>query len=205
VTNPYEVLGIKENASDEEVKKAYRESVKKYHPDQYQNNPLSELASEKLREVNEAYEAINKMRPNGQGSSNSGSTNYYDSANSSGSSDYSYIRSLINSGKIAEAERLLLEIKHKSAEWYFCMGQIYKSKGWYDNAKNHYATATNMEPGNFEYRKAYSDLNGTTSNYAAQSNGRGYRQTDNCCQTCQCLICSDCCCECMGGDLISCC
>lgn len=202
MTNPYEVLGIKENASEEEVKKAYRESVKKYHPDQYVNNPLSELANEKLRETNEAYETINKMRSSGQGSSTSGSTG---STGSSGSSDYSFVRNLINSGKIAEAERVLLEIKNKSAEWYFCMGQVYKSKGWYDNARNYYANATNMEPGNFEYRKAYSDLNNTTNNYASQSNGRGYKQTDNCCQVCQCLMCTDCCCECMGGDLISCC
>ena len=50
-SNPYEVLGINENASDEEVKKAYREMVKKYHPDQYGNNPLSELAEEKIKEI----------------------------------------------------------------------------------------------------------------------------------------------------------
>lgn len=58
VKNPYEVLGISEGASEEEIKKAYREQVKKYHPDQYQDNPLSKLAEEKLREVNEAYEYL---------------------------------------------------------------------------------------------------------------------------------------------------
>ena len=54
--NPYEVLGIKEGASDEEIKKAYRELVKKYHPDKYVNNPLADLAAEKMKEINDAYE-----------------------------------------------------------------------------------------------------------------------------------------------------
>ena len=60
--NPYEVLGVSENASDEEIKKAYKELVKKYHPDKYQNNPLSDLAEEKLQEINEAYEMLMKGR-----------------------------------------------------------------------------------------------------------------------------------------------
>ena len=64
--NPYEVLGLKDGASIEEVKKAYRELVKKYHPDRYMDNPLSELAEEKLREINEAYDYIIKNTGNGQ-------------------------------------------------------------------------------------------------------------------------------------------
>lgn len=56
--NPYEVLGVSENASDEEIKKAYRELVKKYHPDKYVNNPLADLAAEKIKEINLAYDTI---------------------------------------------------------------------------------------------------------------------------------------------------
>lgn len=56
--NPYEVLGVSENASEAEIKKAYKELVKKYHPDKYQNNPLSDLAEEKLQEINEAYDML---------------------------------------------------------------------------------------------------------------------------------------------------
>ena len=62
MSDPYSVLGVSPNASDEEVKKAYRELARKYHPDNYQNNPLADLAEEKMKEVNEAYDAINKMR-----------------------------------------------------------------------------------------------------------------------------------------------
>ena len=62
MSDPYSVLGVSPNASDEEIKKAYRELARKYHPDNYQNNPLADLAEEKMKEVNEGYDAINKMR-----------------------------------------------------------------------------------------------------------------------------------------------
>jgi molecular chaperone DnaJ len=58
--NPYKVLGIKEGASYDEIKRAYRELAKKYHPDKYRNNPLADLADEKMREINEAYETLMK-------------------------------------------------------------------------------------------------------------------------------------------------
>ena len=66
--DPYEVLGVSPNASEEEIKAAYRELVKKYHPDKYQNNPLADLAEEKLREVNEAYEYLERQRSSGYSS-----------------------------------------------------------------------------------------------------------------------------------------
>ena len=67
--DPYKVLGVDRNASDDEVKKAYRELVKKYHPDKYADNDLKDLASEKLKEINAAYADIQKMRQNGGSSS----------------------------------------------------------------------------------------------------------------------------------------
>ena len=69
VSDPYKVLGVSPNASDEEIKRAYRELARKYHPDNYQNNPLADLAEEKMKEINEAYDAIEKRR---QGAQNGG-------------------------------------------------------------------------------------------------------------------------------------
>ena len=63
--NPYSVLGISENATDEQVKSAYRELAKKYHPDNYQDSPLKDLATEKMKEINEAYDEVQRLRKEG--------------------------------------------------------------------------------------------------------------------------------------------
>ena len=61
MTDPYKVLGVSPNASDDEIKAAYRQLAKKYHPDNYANNPLADLAEEKMREINEAYDMIQSI------------------------------------------------------------------------------------------------------------------------------------------------
>ncbi len=58
--NPYEVLGLKPGASQEEIKAAYKKLIKQYHPDQYGDNPLRNLAEEKMREINAAYDQLTK-------------------------------------------------------------------------------------------------------------------------------------------------
>ena len=63
--DPYEVLGVSPDASDDEVKRSYRDLARKYHPDNYQNNPLADLAEEKMKEINEAYDAITRTRSGG--------------------------------------------------------------------------------------------------------------------------------------------
>ena len=208
--DPYEVLGIKRGASKEEVKTAYREQAKKYHPDKYVDNPLSELAEEKMREVNEAYDMIMKEFENG----NSGSQSQYSSnqnfgGGSAGYSNtaYSQIRILINQNRIQDAENILNGLTERDAEWNYLMGLINLKRGWYDKAKGYLQTAVNMNPNNYEYRQALNMLNNNAQGYNQQAYGRGYRQNNqmDCCQTCQCLICTDCCCESMGGDCISCC
>lgn len=82
MANPYEILGVREGATKEEIKKAYRELAKKYHPDQYGTNPLKDLAEEKMREVNEAYEYLMKKASDGY----SGAS--YSNKNDQGRKDY---------------------------------------------------------------------------------------------------------------------
>ena len=54
----YEILGVSKNASDDEIKKAYRDLAKKYHPDKYANSPLADVAEQKMKEINEAYAVL---------------------------------------------------------------------------------------------------------------------------------------------------
>ncbi|MCX7711868.1 MAG: DnaJ domain-containing protein [Clostridia bacterium] len=202
--NPYEVLGIKEGASEEEIKRAYRELVKKYHPDQYQNNPLSELAEDKLREINTAYDYLVK---NASSKNEPAAGNGYSKWGNQNNSDfYNRVRNLINVGNVGMAEEMLNSTSERTAQWHYLKGLISLRKGWYDQAYASIQTAVNMDPGNFEYRDALNRLNTNNSGYRGAAFGRGYnRGGPDLCTMCQCLWCSDCCCECMGGDFIECC
>ena len=62
MNDPYQILNIPPTATDEEVKRAYRDLARKYHPDNYHDNPLADLAQEKMKEINEAYDQIQKQR-----------------------------------------------------------------------------------------------------------------------------------------------
>lgn len=198
--NPYEVLGLNEGASQEEIKKAYRELVKKYHPDRHTNNELKDLAQEKMREINEAYETLTRNNNN----TNSYSSSSYYSDSSEGTYVFQKVRQLINSNNLAEAENELAKISTRNAEWFYLRGVIYMRKGWYSQAYDDINRACNMEPSSAEYRSALNSLNYSNNQY---SNNQ-YKRTSggmSCCDICCCLWCTDSCCECCGGDLISCC
>ena len=183
--NPYEVLGVPENASEEQIKEAYKELVKKYHPDKYQDNPLADLAEEKMQEINEAYDMLMK---------NSGGSYY----NSSAGGSYAQVRRNIDAGNLAAAESMLNSATDRSAEWYFLSGVIAQRKGWYDEAATKLQTACNMEPSNMEYRRHLASLRNRPGQYQNTAMGRGFESNnDLCCQALQCYICADCCCDCI--------
>ncbi|MEG0156377.1 MAG: DnaJ domain-containing protein, partial [Anaerovoracaceae bacterium] len=152
--NPYEILGIKEGASQEEIKSAYKTMVKKYHPDKYQNNPLSDLAEEKLREVNEAYDFLTK---NGGGNSGYGG-GYSGNSYGGGSAEFQQVRRDLDSGRLREAEATLNRVQVRNAEWIFLNGMLSYKKGWYDDAVSNIQQAVNMDPSNVEYKRALNSL-----------------------------------------------
>ena len=203
--DPYEVLGIPRTATDDEVKAAYRSMARKYHPDNYVNNPLSDLAQEKMQEINEAYDTIVRARQNGGDASGTGYQNGGYRAHS-GSSRYSDIRRMISQNRIMDAELLLdgIPAASRDAEWYFLKGSVMYKKGWLEEAYNHFSTACRMDPGNMEYRQAFQQVSQSRQTGGYRTGDAG-GETCNTCDVCTALYCADCCCECMGGDCIRCC
>ncbi|MBE6995682.1 MAG: tetratricopeptide repeat protein [Ruminococcaceae bacterium] len=172
MNDPYQILGITESASDEEVKKAYRDLARKYHPDNYHDNPLADLAQEKMKDINAAYEQITKMRSGGRATGGTGPAHsgayggYYGGYSASGSSVLQQVRIAIQSGNISRAEALLANYSDHNAEWNFLRGAVCYRRGWMDEAKRYYQTACQMEPGNPEYRQALEFMEqGTQSAY----------------------------------------
>ena len=198
--NPYEVLGVSENASQEEIKSAYRELVKKYHPDKYQNNPLADLAEEKLREVNQAYDMIMK---NGGGNSGTGTYNGgynggYNGNQNSASPQFAAIRREIDANNIGAAEAMLSRINVRNAEWVFLSGMISYKKGWYDDALSKVQQSVNMDPNNSEYRMVLNKMMSMGGGFRNAAAGRGYSNADDIfCQALQCYCCADYCCDCI--------
>lgn len=190
--DPYEVLGVSQSASDEEIKKAYRNLARKYHPDNYQDNPLADLAEEKMKEINEAYDLITKSRSGGDttyGGYGGSSSAYQRHSYSSDSAQFSQVRQYINAGDIDLAEQILQGCGTKNAEWYFLMGGIAYRRGWLDEARQNYQIACRMEPGNMEYRQALQMMqNGGYSYRSADMSGSQCDAMD-CCTTMMCLNC----------------
>lgn len=213
MTDPYKILGVNRNDDDETIKQAYRELVRKYHPDKYANTDLADMATEKMKEVNAAYEQIQAERKSGTSSDSSGAYGYsqqsYGSYNGSGAyaADYARIRSFVNSGNLDDAQTLLRNMPEngRGAEWHFLMGCVLLRRGHIVDAQNHLDRACHLDPYNAEYRTVANRLRNQTAaaagGYRTTSGGGGCSE----CDICSSLLCADCCCECMGGDLISCC
>lgn len=185
--DPYEVLGVSPDADDNEIKKAYRELARKYHPDNYQNNPLADLAEEKMKEINEAYDTITKQRSGGYSGGSGGSYGGYQQSYASANPAYARVRNLINAGDLNQAEQVLYEVGQKDGEWYFLSGSIAYRKGWLDEAMQNYARAVQLEPNNMEYRQA---LNLMQRGSAGGYRPAGYSSAG--CDPCTAYLCCSC-------------
>ena len=198
--DPYQVLGVSPTASDDEIKKAYRDLARKYHPDNFAGDATSaELANEKMQEVNEAYEQIMRERKTGKRGGGTGA-----------SASYADIRNMINARRMREAEAALarIPVEERTADWHFLESLVLMHRGFVNDAMRELEIACSMDPSNVEYQQAKQMFNqnaaGYGRNYYGSYSNQPQRGCDGC-DVCTNLICLDCCCECMGGDLIPCC
>jgi len=216
MSDPYQVLNISPNASDDEVKKAYRELARKYHPDNYHDNPLADLAQEKMKEVNAAYDAIQKQR-SGRGASASsgggystsqrgyGGGGYQQQSAQTGGAEFQRVRMALNRNDLSMAEQLLAQISTHNGEWNYLKGTICYRRGWVDEAHRYYQVACQMDPGNGEYRQALNYVQNNADSYRPE----GYDVYSSDCfggNLCLRLGCAYLCCTAGGGmPLIYCC
>lgn len=205
--DPYSVLGVPHDATNEEIKKAYRALCRKYHPDANINNPNRDEAEEKFKEVGEAYSRIMEERSgNGKQSSYGSASQSYGDADSRLRSAAAYIQR----GYYREAINVLNSVSDRNAMWYYLSAIANKNLGNNIIAREHAKTAAQMEPGNPTYQSLASALSGTGQfygNYRTAGEPYGRTSTYN---SEYCNYCAKCCAAnialnlCCGGRMFFC-
>lgn len=221
MVDPYKVLGVSPDATDEQIKKAYRALAKKYHPDL---NPGDEAAARKMQQVNEAYEQLQHPERNrrsnadsqsqggygspfgGYGNPFGGYSNPFGGYGSSGrgqsgsdyqSAAYQYIRF----GRYREALNALQSDPNRNARWYYLSALANDGLGNQVTALEHIRRAVSMEPDNPTYLRALEELEEGGAAYRTQAGQfRGFSLGGSPCSgLCMCLLlqslCRVCCCR----------
>lgn len=187
MNDPYRILGVTPSASDDEIKNAYKSLMQQYSGEE-----------RKIEELTEAFDSIMNMRRG--------------SFEQSAANGFAAIRYQIKNGNYSDADSMLDSMTDRTAEWYFLKGSVFYAKGWLNEAYSHFSQASSMEPYNQEYASAYRHMSENKKGFMKGNpsdnpfnNGNPNFIGCNACDVCNGLICADCCCECMGGDLIGCC
>ena len=197
MTDPYKVLGVSPNASDEEIKKAYRRLAKQYHPDR---NPGDATAAKKMQEVNAAYEQIKnpEKAPKQQGGYNPyGSYNPY---GGQGGASYSQILGMayeyIRYHQFYQALQILQSTSERTARWYYLSALANRGLGNQVTALEHIRRAVSMEPDNVEYIQTLKMMENGGEDYRRQAQThRGFTFHGSpfmslcLCYLCQCFCC----------------
>ncbi len=212
-SNPFVILGISNDASQSEIYDAYVEKRNYYKEHIFDEGENGAEAARKLEQIEQAYKQAMEM------------SHEKATVEGEGESSFEGIKAAIRDKNPELAQSELDKISYRSAEWHYYQSIVFYEKNWLNDSKKQLEIALQMDAGNPKYMRALDNLKkkmdgsrpydkeGSQNMY--QNNGtttsdRSYSQntasaTDGCCAACQALWCADCCCECMGGDLIRCC
>ncbi len=187
MTDPYQVLGVDRNASDEEIKRAYRKLAKQYHPDA---NPGDEAAAKKMQEINDAYDRIkNPEKFRGYSNPYGG---YARSGGSYGSPELQTAYSYVLYRRYGEARMVLDRMSERGAQWYYLSALAHYGLGNQIMALEHIRQAVAMDPGNSEYLSALSRMEQGASAYRRRSEEfQGFNMNVSpCASFCLCWLCN---------------
>ena len=193
IDDPYKVLGVSPDASDEEIKRAYRRLAKEYHPDR---NPGDEAAAKKMQQINAAYEQIKnpeKAQPNAGGYGYDPFGGSYQRTYSNESQGDAYQRSAYNYiryRRYREALNVLQNCKERDARWYYLSALANNGLGNQVTALEHIRRAVSMDPDNLTYQQVLSQIEYGGTAYRQQAGSyRGFTTGGNpCANLCLCLF-----------------
>ena len=176
--DPYRVLGVTRDASDEEIKKAYRKLSRKYHPDANINNPNKDQAEEKFKEVQQAYEQIMKEREYGSNGDTFGGFGDFTGKQQSTYQDEEALRrqaaaNYIQNGHYQEALNVLGGLNQRNGQWYYLSSMANMGTGNNVTALAHIREAVRLEPGNVQYKMLLQRMEGGGTWYQTQQNPFG--------------------------------
>lgn len=170
IEDPYKVLGVSRDASDEEIKKAYRRLAKKYHPDL---NPGDAEAARKMQEVNAAYEQIKEPEKATQSGYGGYGYDPFGGNRQSGTSYTSAAAQYIRFRRYREALNALENETERNARWYYLSALAHNGLGNQVTALEHIRKAVSMEPDNMEYLQALNIIENGGSAYEQRAENYG--------------------------------
>lgn len=214
--NPFKVLGVSDSVTQSELDEAYNRAKAPYEEERFYEGERGDSACRKLTELREAYEEATAVI----------SSRYVITEDTESILDEA--EQYLKNGRIDDAQASINRATDRNARWHFLQAGIYFKRDWLNDAVEELKQAMTLDPNNADYRETYKHVTAKMSGqgynggnggfYQNQQNGQngrsysgqndpyygGYRGPDAC-DCCSSLICADCCCECMGGDLIRCC